>query len=59
MAKLIKTWKDADSLNAHINLYGFWSENTFLTKSGDIGLVLAVPGGDYESLDNAAQQYAV
>ena len=59
LAKLIKPWKDSDSLNAHINLYGFWSENTFLTKSGDIGLVMSVPGVDYESLDNAEQQYAV
>jgi type IV secretion/conjugal transfer VirB4 family ATPase len=59
LAKLIKPWKDADSLNAHINLYGFWSETTFLTKSGDIGLVMSVPGVDYESLDNAEQQYAV
>jgi type IV secretion/conjugal transfer VirB4 family ATPase len=59
LAKLIKPWKDSDSLNAHINIYGFWSENTFLTKSGDIGLVLAVPGVDYESLDNTEQQYAV
>ena len=59
LAKLIKPWKDSDSLNAHINLYGFWSETTFLTKSGDIGLVMSVPGVDYESLDNAEQQYAV
>ena len=59
LAKLIKPWKDSDSLNAHINLYGFWSETTFLTKSGDIGLVLSVPGVDYESLDNSEQQYAV
>ena len=59
LAKLIKPWKDSDSLNAHINLYGFWSENTFLTKSGDIGLVMSVPGVDYESLDNSEQQYAV
>ncbi len=59
LAKLIKPWKDSDSLNAHINLYGFWSESTFLTKSGDIGLVMSVPGVDYESLDNAEQQYAV
>ena len=59
LAKLIKPWKDSDSLNAHINLYGFWSETTFLTKSGDIGLVMSVPGVDYESLDNSEQQYAV
>jgi len=57
--KVIKPWKDADSLNSHINLYGFWNETTFLTKSGDLGMVLSVPGVDYESLDHASQEYAV
>jgi type IV secretion system protein VirB4 len=46
-------------LNSHINLYGFWNETTFLTKSGDLGMVLSVPGVDYESLDHASQEYAV
>jgi type IV secretion system protein VirB4 len=57
--KVIKPWKDAASLNDHINLYGFWNERTFLTKSGDLGMVLRVPGVDYESLDHAEQEYAV
>ena len=57
--KVIKPWKDADSLNSHINLYGFWNETAFLTKSGDLGMVLSVPGVDYESLDHANQEYAV
>src|SRR5579862_2390808 len=57
--KVIKPWKDAASLNDHINLYGFWNEHTFLTKSGDLGMVLSVPGVDYESLDHAEQEYAV
>jgi type IV secretory pathway VirB4 component len=57
--KVIKPWKEAASLNDHINLYGFWNETTFLTKSGDVGIVLSVPGVDYESLDRAAQEYAV
>ena len=57
--KVIKSWKDADSLNSHINLYGFWNETAFLTKSGDLGMVLSVPGVDYESLDHANQEYAV
>ena len=25
--KIIKPWKDAGSLNANVNLYGFWDEN--------------------------------
>jgi type IV secretion system protein TrbE len=57
--KLIKPWKDAAALNEHINLYGFWNKTTFLTKSGDLGMVLNVPGVDYESLDRTAQEYAV
>lgn len=35
--KIIKPWKEADSLNASLNLYEFWDETTFLTKSGDLG----------------------
>ena len=57
--KVIKPWKEAAALNDHINLYGFWNKTTFLTKSGDLGMVLSVPGVDYESLDRAAQEYAV
>ena len=57
--KAIKPWKESACLNDHINLYGFWNETTFLTKSGDVGIVLSVPGVDYESLDRSEQEYAV
>jgi len=57
--KVIKPWKDSACLNDHINLYGFWNETAFLTKSGDVGMVLSVPGVDYESLDRSEQEYAV
>ncbi len=57
--KVIKPWKEAAALSDHINLYGQWSETTFLTKSGDVGMVLRVGGVDYESLDKGAQEYAV
>jgi type IV secretion system protein VirB4 len=57
--KVIKPWKESAALNDHINLYGFWNETTFLTKSGDVGMVLNVPGVDYESLDRSEQEYAV
>jgi type IV secretion/conjugal transfer VirB4 family ATPase len=57
--KVIKPWKESACLNDHINLYGFWNETAFLTKSGDVGMVLNVPGVDYESLDRAEQEYAV
>src|SRR5450631_2893101 len=57
--KVIKPWEESAALNDHINLYGFWNNTTFLTKSGDVGMVLGVPGVDYESLDRAAQEYGV
>src|ERR1700691_2017088 len=57
--RVIKPWREAAALNDHINLYGFWNETAFLTKSGDIGMVLRVSGVDYESLDHAEQEYAV
>ena len=57
--KVIKPWKESATLNDHINLYGFWNETTFLTKSGDVGMVLSIPGVDYESLDRSEQEHAV
>src|SRR6202034_2221438 len=57
--KAIKPWKEAAALSDHINLYGFWNETAFLTKSGDLGMVLSVAGVDYESLDHGSQEYAV
>ena len=57
--RILKPWNESGSLNAQINLYGFWNDEVFLTKSGDLGIVLRVRGVDYESLDQAAQEYAV
>lgn len=57
--RLIKPWKDAAAFGDHINLYGFWNETAFLTKSGDLGMVLRVTGVDDESLDYTEQAYAV
>jgi type IV secretory pathway VirB4 component len=51
--KVIKPWKESAALNDHINLYGFWNERTFLTKSGDVGMVLSISGVDYESFDRS------
>jgi type IV secretion system protein TrbE len=59
LAKVLKPWKESAALNAYINLYGFWNDTVFLTKSGDVGVVLSVPGVDYESLDRSEQAYAV
>jgi hypothetical protein len=57
--RVLKPWKESGALNDHINLYGFWNETTFLTKSGDVGMVLSISGVDYESLDRSEQEYAI
>jgi type IV secretion system protein TrbE len=59
IGQVIKPWKESGALNAHISLYGFWNDEVFLTKSGDLGIVLNMRGVDYESLDQTAQEYAV
>src|SRR5579864_4943337 len=57
--KVIKPWKESAALSDHINLYGFWTETAFLTKSGDVGMILSVPGVDYESVDRSQQEHAL
>ena len=57
--QITQDWKEAGSFQAHINLYGFWDEHCFLTKTGDLGAVLKIGGIDYESLDHAGRDYAV
>src|SRR5579862_2266129 len=47
----LKHCREAGSLNERINLFGFIDDHAFLTKSGDVGVVLAVRGVDYECLD--------
>jgi type IV secretion system protein TrbE len=56
---ITKDWKEAGSFPAQLNLYGFWDEHSFLTKTGDLGAVLKIGGIDYESLDHAGRDYAV
>ena len=56
---ITKDWKEAGSFAAQVNLYGFWDEHCFLTKSGDLGSALQIGGIDYESLDRAGRDYAV
>jgi len=52
-----RDWRQSGSFPAHLNLFGFWDETSFLTKSGDLGAVLKISGVDYESLDHAGRDY--
>src|SRR5229473_5475162 len=59
LSGIVKDWKESGALQSHVNLYGFWDEETFLTKSGDLGVVLRVKGIDYESVDHASRDHSV
>ena len=52
--RIFKNYNDTGSLCEQINLYGFIGPQMFLTKSGDMGVILEVRGVDYECLDDAA-----
>jgi type IV secretion/conjugal transfer VirB4 family ATPase len=54
LERIFKNYQDTGALNAQINLYGFIDDHIFLTKSGDLGVILEVRGVDYECLDGAA-----
>jgi type IV secretion/conjugal transfer VirB4 family ATPase len=54
LERIFRNYQDTGALNAQVNLYGFIDEHIFLTKSGDLGVVLEVRGVDYECLDGTA-----
>jgi type IV secretory pathway VirB4 component len=51
LQRIFKNYAETGSFNEHVNLYGFVDSHVFLTKTGDLGVVLEVRGVDYECLD--------
>ena len=49
-----KDYREAAALCSQINLFGFVDDEVFLTKTGDVGIVIAIDGVDYECLDSNA-----
>ena len=54
LSRIFKNYCETGSLNELINLYGFLDSHAFLTKTGEVGLILEVRGVDYECLDAAS-----
>ena len=48
--RALKPYRESGSLNDRLNLFGFIDDRVFLTKSGGVGVILAVKGVDYEGL---------
>ena len=51
LQRIFKNYAETGSFNELVNLYGFVDSHVFLTKTGDLGVVLEVRGVDYECLD--------
>ena len=51
LAHITREYRDAGATSDLIPLYGFVDDGVFLTKSGALGIVLALDGVDYECLD--------
>src|ERR1700722_17829920 len=54
ISRIFKNYNETGSLAEQINLFGFISSEVFLTKSGEVGVVLEVRGVDFECLDGAS-----
>jgi type IV secretion system protein TrbE len=52
--RIFKNYGETGSLGEQINLFGFIGPSVFLTKSGEVGVILEVRGVDYECLDTAS-----
>ncbi len=51
LSRIVKDFRDSGAVNSFVNLFGFIDDHVFLTKSGEVGVVLRVDGRDYECLD--------
>src|SRR6266481_463184 len=52
LKRIVKSYKETGALNEHLGVFGFVDGHTFITKAGDLGMVLRVEGVDYECLDS-------
>src|SRR6202789_3575447 len=54
LKRIFKNYQEAGWLAEQVNLYGFIGPEVFLTKSGEVGVILEGRGVDYECLDQTA-----
>ena len=51
LRRIFRNYDEAGSFNALVNLFGFIGPRTFLTKTGDVGMVVEIKGVDYECME--------
>ncbi len=54
LSRIFKNYDETGSLSEQVNLYGFVGPHIFLTKTGEVGIIIEVLGVDYECLDAAS-----
>jgi type IV secretion system protein TrbE len=54
LSRIFKNFEETGALSELINLYGFIGPQVFLTKTGELGVILEVRGVDYECLDGTS-----
>jgi type IV secretion/conjugal transfer VirB4 family ATPase len=59
LARILRDYQDAGSLNGLLALWGFVDETTFLTKAGHLGAVFHLRGIDAEGLTHAQRHVLV
>ena len=59
IARLLRDYRDAGSLNGLLALWGFVDDTTFLTKAGHVGVVYRLRGIDGEGLTHAQRRALV
>jgi len=52
LSKIVKNYRETGAFSENVSVCGFLDEHVFLTKAGDLGVVLNVEGVDYECLDH-------
>ena len=54
LSQIFKNYGKTGSLSEQVNLYGFIGPEVFMTKSGEVGVILEARGVDYECLDTGS-----
>ena len=57
--RILRDYQEAGSVNSLVALWGFVSDETFITKAGHVGLVYRLTGVDYECLDHPQRRDVV
>ena len=59
VARIVRDYEQAGSVNSLIALWGFLDDGVFLTKAGHVGLAYRLTGVDYECLDQCQRRDVV